>query len=339
MRGENQDIIASKMPLYDEEGRITGLLGYFALAEDVDQDRRGGQVRLDALTGLLNARGLSEELYAYRDEYALRKVDFARIYVNIEDFMEINRQYGYDFGDSVIRTVAQALLKSVGKTASVGRTTGGLFVVLAQFRNRQELDRQTARIRRIPASIHSVDGIPYSLFLSVGESLFSETEDTAEQDSRARLRMLTNQGRSASVQQMRENMQKAFRLYDTLPIPYAVYKVIPGGPEGAEDAVLLYTNRAMLEMVGWYRGELAGKRVSEVFPMISPEWLRLAYRAAMEGEASRGEIVYPLMRERAFVTASQVIGKGFCAFTYQPVGGTQEGNGRNAASGESADKT
>ncbi|MBQ9346410.1 MAG: GGDEF domain-containing protein, partial [Oscillibacter sp.] len=281
------------------------------------------QLRLDPLTGLLNARGVMEELYAYRDEYALRKVDFARIHVNIEDFEEVNRQFGYDFGDSVIRAVSEALLHCVGKTASVGRPSGGLFVVLAQFHEKAELEQQVQRIRRIPTDLKTVDGISFSLFLTVGESLYSETESTEAQADQARLRMLTNRGRSASTQQLRENMRQIFRMYDTLPIAYAVYQMLPvktaqpGVSKCAEEAVILYANQKFREGIHWQQSDPAGKQVSEVFPMINPEWYHFGCRAAMQGETIEERVYYPLLDKYLRITVSQVIGEGFCAFTFQ----------------------
>ena len=344
VRGENRNIIASKMPIYDSQGHIAGLLGYFSELKEKtgiqsDEDFRA---RLDALTGLLNARGIDEAVFAYRDEFVLRQRDFARINIIIEDFSDINRQYGYDFGDNLIRAVADALLLLCGSTASVGRIYGCHYVVLSQFQEREEPERLCASIRELPARIQEVAGTPFTPYLSVGLSIYSETENTAEQASEAQLRMMSDDGSDSGRNQLHDNMSQVFRMFDNLPIPYAVYKlqvesVNPDNPdvesgnpdhdagnagdmvltEENADAMILYVNRAFARMIGRPKSTLTGNIVSELFPMQGRDWSRIAYRAAILGEEITDDLEYQFMGIRMSVTASQVIGPGYCAFTYQ----------------------
>lgn len=199
VRGENRNIIASKMPLYDSQGDIVGLIGFFSQVGDgTDGQDDSQRTRLDSMTGLLNSRGLDEDLYAYRDEYELRGKDFARIDVAIEDFAEINQRYGYDFGDSVIRAVGSALLQNCGSTATVGRPAGYHFLVLSQFETPADLDALVERIRGISAEIQTVDGIPFTVYLSVGVAVYSEAKDMDKQADEARLRRLADDVERAS---------------------------------------------------------------------------------------------------------------------------------------------
>ena len=100
--GENKEILASKTPLYDVNGEITGLLGYFLDLESLGLDQRSEDAsRRELLTGLLNSRGISEAADSLQDEYYLRGTDFVRLHIGINDFNAINEQYGFDFGDKV----------------------------------------------------------------------------------------------------------------------------------------------------------------------------------------------------------------------------------------------
>ena len=180
-RGENRNIIASKMPIYDDNGQICGLLGYFSETEPLELQKEYDRLpRHDALTGLLNVRGLEETLYAYQDEYELREQDYAHLRITIEDFPEVNRQYGYDFGDILIRAVSNAVISCCGNTAAVGRVRGPHFAVLFQFESRGELDEMVRKLREIPSNIHSVGGVPFTPYLSVEVSVYSESKETAE---------------------------------------------------------------------------------------------------------------------------------------------------------------
>ena len=344
VRGENRNIIASKMPIYDEHGHISGLLGHFSELLEKKADVRSGEdfrARLDALTGLLNARGIDEAVFAYRDEFVLRQRDFARINIIIEDFSDINRQYGYDFGDNLIRAVADALLLLCGSTASVGRIYGCHYVVLSQFQDREEPEKLCASIRELATRIQEVAGTPFTPYLSVGLSIYSETENTTEQASAAQLRMMSDDG-DGGRSQLRDHMSQVFRMFDNLPIAYAVYKVQPESANPANpdddnnknekadenpgdiilneenaDAMILYVNHAFARLVKRPRAALLGGTVSELFPMQGRDWSRIAYRAAVLGESVTTDLEYHVLGIHMSVTASQVIGSGYCAFTYQ----------------------
>ena len=314
IRGENQRIVASKMPLYNRHGQIRGLLGYFFQVDEFPGAQQGNQVRLDTLTGLLNARGLAEELYAYQDEYELRKIDFARIHVSVKDFHATNQKFGYDFGDSVIRAVANTIMRRCGATSSVARFNGSNFVILTQFHRQSDLDRLVSSLRDVPMEIHVVDGVPFSPYLSIGVSVYSDTESVGEQASQAEARMASDHTGSRSVASLVDNMQSLFHMYDNLPLSCAVY-YIPQ-PDAA-DAVILYANRLFLRANRFTRPHVLGKTVREIFPMTGERWYEMARKAALSGESSEAVLRYSLKDLDLYATASQVIGPGYCAFTYQ----------------------
>ena len=174
--GENKDIFASKTPLYDENGEITGLLGCFFDIDSltVNDQQVYENARRDLLTGLLNSRGISEEAEAFHDEYYLRGTDFIRIHIEINDFESINAQYGFDFGDKVLTAFGQALKKEFGVRSSVGRYAGQRFTVLTQVENQKEVPRLRRKVETIGRSVRKVDGKPVTLYLSVGYALYSE---------------------------------------------------------------------------------------------------------------------------------------------------------------------
>ena len=183
-RGQDRSVIANKLPLYDGNGQICGLLGYVSETDPPEtRKERESLSRRDALTGLLNVRGLEEAKYAYQDEYVLRGRNYARLRVSIPDFPDINRQYGYDFGDLLLRTVASAILSCCGNSASVGRTWGAQFEALYQFENRETLNALTERIGEISSHIHNVGGVPFTPYLSVEVSIFSKSKGDGEAKS------------------------------------------------------------------------------------------------------------------------------------------------------------
>lgn len=314
VKGEDREIIATKRPLFSRDGKIVGLIGSF---NQTDTDEAAKQARTDDLTGLLNSRGIYEDLYAYVDEYQLRGQDFARIEVAIDDFEDIVVRYGFEFSDAVIREAGQALLRCCGNTATVGRISGCCFTVLRQHENQEELENLISRIRRVPDGLSQVSGIPFNMFFSVGMALYSETGDLDSMEMQAELRRLTDDIEGISQHQLIENTNRIFHMFDQLPLSYAVYKVI-SSPEGY-DAIILYANQKFMQMTQMTPECLIGMRISRFFSVFPSDWMRFAVEAGMEGKTIDGRFYFAPMDCEMAVTTHPVIGPGFCAFTFRKV--------------------
>ena len=315
--GENKQILASKTPLYDENGEIAGLLGYFIDKELLTvNDRRGTETnRRDLLTGLLNTRGIAEEATAFRDEYYLRGTDFARIHISIDDFSSLNEQYGFDYGDKLMAALGIALKKAFGRTCAVGRYAGQRFVVLHQVSSREEVHDLRTRIKEIGSSVKEIDGIPVTLYLSVGFVLFSEYLDLEEQSKKAELRLLADHDHNAPQEGRVTRSGDIFHLFDDLPVIYAVYHVPPKETGRKEDTVLFYVNHKYEQACGMSAESILGKNVFELWPIASEEWYQKVQRTAWEKEPEEGILADGA--NRYHYAASQIIYPGYCAVIYQ----------------------
>ena len=116
--------------------------------------------RRDALTGLANRdalapRGLSED---QREPIARR----ALLFIDLDEFKQINDTWGHAAGDHVLRVTAQRLSKSVRRRDLVVRYGGDEFLVLldeaSPRRNVKRLARRIARAveRPIRFDVHEV---------------------------------------------------------------------------------------------------------------------------------------------------------------------------------------
>ena len=317
--GENREILASKAPLYDENGQIMGLMGYFIDKELLTiNDSRGNETtRRDQLTGLLNSRGISEEAHAFQDEYYLRNVDFVRVHVGIDDFPSLNRQYGFDFGDKAIAILGKALKKAFGLTSAVGRYSGHQFVILHQIRNKEELLNLREKINEIAAGIQKIDGMPLTFYLSMGYSLYSEDEDLTEQTQKAEVRLLADHAEHTSTDNRLSRSTEIFHLYDDLPISYSVYKVLVNEKNQVYDAVIFYVNRMFERESGKSASEILGRSTRDIFPALPEVWYQDAQKAALSGETTIGKMYYAPTGKTYYMTVSQVIHSGYCCFTFQ----------------------
>ena len=320
--GENRDIFASKAPVYDQNGNIEGLVGFFIDSDMlVENDSRGDETkRRDMLTGLLNSRGLHEEARLFRDAYYLRNDDFVHVAVGIDDISAINNQYGYDFGDKLISELGHALKEAFGRKSAVGRISGHQFAILSQTDSRDEVHKMLARAKDCANHIRSIDGMPVTLYVSVGACLFSETENINEQAKRAEVRLLADHDDHISVESRRARAAEIFHLYDNLPIAYAVYKVDASSDDHPCDATVFYVNHAFEKRAGKPAEEMLGKRTREEFSVLDEQWYDWAQRAAFDGEIIVDQMVYEPLGLAYAVTVSQVIHSGYCCFTYQELG-------------------
>lgn len=319
--GQNREILASKMPLYDVNGEIAGLLGYFIDREQICcNDVRGADtLQKDSLTGLLNARGIAEAANEFEEQYYRRRMDFVRMHVSFSDFNVIIQQYGYDFADKMIIELGDRLRRAVGTFAAIGRYNGHHFVILYQIKNPGDLDMLRETVRDEADGIREIDGIPVTFYLAIGDTLYSEAGGLEEQKKKSELRMMADHDTTKSIESFVESSAEIFSLYDDLPISYAVYEVIRDGDGKACDAILFYANHKFEERSGKEAADMLGRRTRDLFPSLEEDWYDKADRAAYKGETVVDNIYFVPTGKHYYMTASQVIRTGFCCFTYQEI--------------------
>jgi diguanylate cyclase (GGDEF)-like protein len=89
------------------------------------QNRLAHQVNHDSLTGLPNRL-----LFAQRLDDAMRDGSFVLIFVDLDDFKEVNDQFGHAAGDELLRAVGARLERCLGTSDTLARIGGDEFAVL-----------------------------------------------------------------------------------------------------------------------------------------------------------------------------------------------------------------
>lgn len=84
----------------------------------------------DHLTGVANRAALSEVLQNTSVQEALRNGCFAAISLDLDDFKQLNDEYGHYAGDTALRIAAERISKSVLKYGTVFRMGGDEFLCL-----------------------------------------------------------------------------------------------------------------------------------------------------------------------------------------------------------------
>ena len=130
--GEAVWMSVSGEPIFDDEGRFTG---YRGVGRDITERKRAeAEIQrlafYDELTGLPNRRLLMDRLERAANLCAREGTHGALLFLDLDNFKDINDTMGHDWGDQLLVQVGGRLSASVRATDSVARLGGDEFVVV-----------------------------------------------------------------------------------------------------------------------------------------------------------------------------------------------------------------
>lgn len=127
----------------------------YSLARELDARRLAARelAARDPLTGLANRRGLNEALEA---AFAAG-TDLSLLYLDLDDFKQVNDRFGHATGDQLLVCVAQRLIHLLGPNDLVARLGGDEFVILRRGAATE------AELADLAQRIHGRITLPYGL--------------------------------------------------------------------------------------------------------------------------------------------------------------------------------
>lgn len=136
----------------------------------------------DGLTGLWRRSALDEKVREELRRAAAFKTTVGFMIADIDHFKRLNDTYGHQFGDAVLRRVAQLLKSGVYETDFVGRYGGEEFgIVLPRADSAGVLRKAEALRARIAAETFSQGLEKVSLTISIGIAHFPRDGGTPEE--------------------------------------------------------------------------------------------------------------------------------------------------------------
>ena len=173
----------SLVRVQNEEGQTIHTIGFFKdRTENYNAKQKIEELAFtDALTGLPN-RMLLEERISQSITHASRDHgQFALLFLDLDNFKQINDSLGHPFGDRVLVEVTDRLKKCLRQVDTAARLGGDEFVLLLH-----QADAGGAEIcaRRVLADLSApfnLDGIEFTVTCSIGIALYPE-DGTQMQD-------------------------------------------------------------------------------------------------------------------------------------------------------------
>jgi len=163
--GEECFLLTSKIPLFDEKGKVIGLVG---IGHDVTEQKKAND-RInyltfhDSLTGLFNRVYLEEEVRRLDTD---RQIPIGIIMSDVNGLKLVNDAYGHPIGDQLLKAAASVLKKVCRKEDIIARWGGDEFVIFLPRTSIKEIEIIKKRIidecKRI-----QVGSMPLSMALGI----------------------------------------------------------------------------------------------------------------------------------------------------------------------------
>ena len=140
----------------------------------------------DALTGLPGRRLCHDRLDRSLAESRRNRQISAVMFLDLDGFKEINDEHGHEFGDQVLKAVADRIRAEIRETDTVARIHGDEFVIISSSLPEIAIVERIANslIRRLSKPIR-IQQREVSVSASVGISLYPQDGSTAEELIRA----------------------------------------------------------------------------------------------------------------------------------------------------------
>jgi diguanylate cyclase (GGDEF)-like protein len=133
----------------------------------------------DPLTGVLNRRGLEERVDLDLALTRRHRVPLSLLVLDCDDFKEINDRAGHEFGDALLKEVADALVSALPEGGVAGRLGGDEFVVVLPGADADAAETLGAQIRTLLAEGLTAAGFPLRMSAGIATYPFDGSTPTA----------------------------------------------------------------------------------------------------------------------------------------------------------------
>ena len=154
---------------------IVGILGVRQVKTSVLRAASEGYLaRHDLTTKLPNRLLFIEALRRASATFAKSRTDFALLFIDIDQFKDLNANFGHMAGDQIIQTIARRLRGRLNKTDFIARVGGDEFAIIQRpVKSRQQIVDLAAAIQNAMKIPCAIDDAQIDVTVSIGIAVAS----------------------------------------------------------------------------------------------------------------------------------------------------------------------
>ena len=164
------------------DGRNVVLYTIYDVTENVKYQKKiERQANNDFLTGLYNRMRAEQDLERYIQQIHEVGGEGALLYIDLDDFKNINDALGHQQGDILLKNIAASLQKISGVEESCYRVGGDEFLILISHHHYALMQRIIDEVRQLFLKPWLLKGTEYYCTMSMGVVRFPTDGDTVEE--------------------------------------------------------------------------------------------------------------------------------------------------------------
>jgi diguanylate cyclase (GGDEF)-like protein len=172
--------------LRPDSGLLERLTGVAALAATAIQngqlvDKLQHKASHDALTGLLNRVGFRQQIDRVLDGARPRATQVGLLFVDLDDFKNVNDVYGHEAGDELIRKTAVRLEAITRASDDIARLGGDEFAIVLGDVREDQVREAEGRVRAAFVEPFLLGDLAISVSASVGGGLWPDHAGTVQE--------------------------------------------------------------------------------------------------------------------------------------------------------------
>lgn len=176
-------------PIKSDQGDITG---YVTVASDISEKKQAEewilrQANYDSVTSLPNRHMFYKRLEAEVNASNQTGNPFALMFLDLDDFKEVNDSIGHDMGDLLLKEVGVRLLSclratdTIGREGTIARLGGDEFtIILNHFKTNNDINVIVQRILQVLTKPFQLGAYVVNISASIGVTIYPHDASDAE---------------------------------------------------------------------------------------------------------------------------------------------------------------
>ncbi|KAB8127460.1 sensor domain-containing diguanylate cyclase [Gracilibacillus oryzae] len=163
-------------PITDQYGTIIRINGQFkdiTKQKELENELRH-MAYFDDLTDLPNRKMLDRHIKKALARSKRQCHNLALMFVDLDDFKQVNDTLGHDAGDQLLREVVDRIGKCIREEDVIARIGGDEFILVFEETDQQEIEKIAKRIIQSSTQSYTLDGNKVNISVSAGISMYPD---------------------------------------------------------------------------------------------------------------------------------------------------------------------